>query len=89
MTVFLFKTLSFSVLFRFSVSQKDVSSEFSSTLFSLGDSSNFDIFSFPFFVGRIEENDKLLVSFLLLLFSASFPIAFSPLAELLKKKRVY
>ena len=66
-TVFLFKTFSLRVLFLLSVSQKDVSSEFSSTHFNLFDSSNFDIFSFPFLVGRIEENERLLTSFLGLL----------------------
>ena len=72
--VFLFNIFSFRVRFRFNVSQKYVSSEFSSTTFSLVDSSNLDIFSFPFLAERIEENDKLLASFLVRLFSGNISV---------------
>ena len=64
-TVSLFITLSLKVVFLFRLSQNEVSSEFSSTLFNLLQVPNFEIFSFPFFdeIGSNEENVKLLVNF--------------------------
>ena len=64
-TVSLFITLSLKVVFLFRLSQNEVSSEFSSTLFNLLQVPNFEIFSFPFFdeIGSNEENVKLLLSF--------------------------
>jgi len=54
------------VVFRLRLSQKEVSSEFSSTLFNFLSPSNLDIFNFPFLLpidGRMEENVRLLVNF--------------------------
>ena len=65
-TVSLFRSLSFKVVFLFKLSQKEVSSEFSSTAFSLRSPSNLEILSFPFLaeMGSKELKVKLLDSFL-------------------------
>ena len=65
-TVSLFRSLSFKVVFLFKLSQKEVSSEFSSTAFSFRSPSNLEILSFPFLaeMGSKELKVKLLDSFL-------------------------
>ena len=64
-TVSFFITLSLNVVFLFKLSQNEVSSEFSSTLFNLLQVSNFEILSFPFFdeIGNSDENVKLRLNF--------------------------